>query len=250
MIAGTLEGFEDGELLAQLKKAVARAGVQTGWVRAIGEVSDVIVAKGGRPIGNFERATLVSLDASVSDAGKTIRAMAVLAVNAGGVPLTVSGELLSATCEDVQVGIMAFGASAPTETASYVAAEPTAAAKPAAKPASQPRRPERPQRPQPKAPRKPSKPAAASPASAWSRVAEVSAAVEAGDDWENEVDVDQLNRGDKLHHPALDVCTVVNVISDDAIKVQLPNRAVRKLSMKPFVITKEGPGVFRLHKRS
>ena len=72
----------------------------------------------------------------------------------------------------------------------------------------------------------------------WGAVAAVSATAAAGgwgeDSDDGEVDVDELERGDVLKHPQLAECRVVSVISDDAVKVQLPNGSVRKLVMRGF----------------
>jgi hypothetical protein len=108
--------------------------------------------------------------------------------------------------------------------------------------------------PRPSPAPRPERSAAAAPPKAkasagdWARVVEASQNV-ADDEDDGEIDVDELKRGDVLLHPSLAECTILAVISDDAVKVQLPNGSVRKLVMRNFQLFAEGGGNFRVEKR-
>ncbi len=305
---GSLQGYVDGELIARVEEACAARGLTAGWVRGLGSVKNARLGRNGDVFAVYDEATLVSLDASVATlVGRaTVRATAVLSVDCGGVPMTVSGELVSATCKQVELAFFGFDGIAATRQAGpggsmtleveevegaapAVAAAPRAAA-PAPAPAprsapapsrtasstpsrtasSTPSRTERTPRPELEQSRSDRRdrlePLAANRGTAsrqraagasgggkaadWSTVAAVSAAVSAGTDLENEIDVDELLRGDVLQHPALSACTVVKVVSDDAIKVQLADGSVRKLMMRPFRILRDGEGRnFKIEKR-
>ena len=73
--------------------------------------------------------------------------------------------------------------------------------------------------------------------------------IESGETGED-VDVEDLQRGD-VPHPTLNQCTVVQVLGDDALRVRVPNGAVRKLMMRPFRLLQDGSErVFRIEKKS
>lgn len=325
---GVLRAFRDGDLIDAVEELCVEAEATSGWVRGFGTAEDVRVEVGSGEV-HFDEAMIGSMDGSVARIGDrvSVRLAVVITSTAAGVPVTVSGYLLSARCADVEVALLPFGAEAtrvavsggvprlevsgagsPVHSARGVAraaerpndmpTRPVAAAPSALRTAEregssgQPRPsegrasvpsvasaersgggPSRPASgaaglaerarggaPQPaaEAPRPAvdsPRPAAEAPrpvasAGDWAAVAAASAKVSAGD-WEEdgEVDVDELERGDTLRHPALDVCTVVGVISDDAVKVRLPNGSVRKLVMRGFRLFREGDNAFRIEKK-
>lgn len=268
-----LETISGHELSSSIKTAASRLGIESGFVRAFGFVRDAQLRVDGQLI-EASAATLVSLSGSVTSSGSkpVFRATAVLSYMSGGVPILVGGELVSAFADGVECWFDGVGDPAVSESKPPRRDGPAPRhAKPKPAPAavatpelpfesSQPEkveapiakapRPERPQarvaRPQPAA--APAAPKAKASPGNWARVLEASQSV-AEDEDDGEVDVDELERGNVLLHPSLAECTILAVISDDAVKVTLPNGSVRKLVMRNFRLFAEGDGKFRVEKR-
>ncbi len=267
-----LETISGHELASSIKMAASRLGIESGFVRAFGFVRDVQLRADGHLI-ETSAATLVSLTGSVTSVNSqpVFRGTALVTYVSGGVPITVGGELVSAFADGVECWFDGADAAAPKPARRD--GPPPRHAKP--KPETPPQlpfedvAPEKEKAPTPKAaaapkpapvkakpvPSRPApKPAASSPAKAkaspgdWARVLEASQNAISDED-DGEVDVDELERGDVLLHPSLDECTILAVISDDAVKVRLPNGSVRKLVMRNFQLFAEGDGMFRVEKR-
>jgi predicted DNA-binding protein with PD1-like motif len=259
-------------------------------IGTVRQVEVVTPGAASRVLASRGQAELCSFDASVAQLGgrPTVRAAAVLAVDTDGVTVLVAGSLVEAECVDVEVMVHASMNAAtrsmagdrpvlrPSESSQVVAERrvaaavaakpepvaapapkpspaptpspaprPVAAAAPPARPAAAPAAP--PARPVAAAP-----PAPAAPASAWAAVSAVSAQVQAGGayDDEDDVDTDDIERGDILLHPTLHKCTVVKVEGDDAIRVRVQNGAVRKLMLRPFrLLRTDEPRTFRIEKK-
>jgi len=250
------------DLYESLAEVGASFGARDGWVRGRGVVRDVRLSVQGPegPVVTFESsssATILSLDAPISD-GVVGRVSVVVVSLESGAPTVHAGYVDRAVVVDVELDVTGGApvaakpaASAPAATAPVATASASDAANPwaavaAASAASASARPA------PAAPAPAAKPAPApAPVAAnpWAAVAAASDAV--ADDEIEEVDPDELKRNDVLLHPKLGRCWVVSVINDNAVKVRLANRAVRKLMLTIFVIERTAePNVYGLTKRN
>ena len=284
-----------GSLVAAIEAACATHGVSAGWVRAIGEVRDVVLSRSAQGASSEQStyarqapASLLSFDGSVALLGDTptLRANALIALDADGASHVVGGALIDAEAVDVELFITPSSHAATrtrrgglrlrSDTEAEPAGStstPSAAAKraPAPAPAPAPKsdaasarsaaprrseppaaRPEREPAEQPPSPqvKRGAKRPKARPAVDWSAVEALSNQIESGETGED-VDVEDLQRGDVLLHPTLNQCTVVQVLGDDALRVRVPNGAVRKLMMRPFRLLQDGSErVFRIEKKS
>jgi predicted DNA-binding protein with PD1-like motif len=270
-------------LMASIEAWCDARGLTAGWVRALGTVRQVEVGEPGgatRVVSRRGDAQLCSFDGSIAQlAGRpTVRATTVLSVDTDGVSSLVAGALVEAECVDVELMIHASANAAtrtmageqpvlrPSESAQAVAERRVAeavAAKPEVAPAPNAPRPVAPKPVAAPAPRPSAPPAAPAPrasaavptpapASAWAQVSAVSEEVQAGGGFEDEddVDTDDIERGDILLHPTLHKCTVVKVEGDDAIRVRVQNGAVRKLMLRPFrLLRTDEPRTFRIEKK-
>ena len=256
-----------GSSLRDAVESHARAlGAGSSFVRGFGFVRDAVVRVGDHEV-RAAAATLVSLTGSahVTGDGVVFRATAVLSHSVGGLPVLIGGELVEARADGVECVFDRTGS--PTPAVAPADAPPPAHAKLPPKavepPADEvgpvvvvkPAKPPKPVLPKKSAqmtdhrspPKRAEKPKATS--ADWARVLAASQESSATDD-DGEIDVDELERGDIILHPSLEECTILAVISDDAVKVQLPNGSVRKLVMRNFRLFADGDGQYRVEKRA
>ena len=243
-------------------------GVTTAWVTAQGAVRSVAFACGTSAV-SWGPSTLASLTGVF--AGGELNGSVVVASDAGGLPVTAAGRFVRAACDGVWARVESeatFAAATarvrelaerpPTEPARQVVAPaPAPPPRPAPAPAPPVARPTIAPAPavpprQPASPMTPERAAIAAaaarpggppraepaPASAWANVAKASQAFDDGGD--DELDVEDLERGDVLLHPSLAKCTVVSIVGEDAVQVRLANGSVRKLKMTEFRLFREG----------
>jgi hypothetical protein len=259
----SMQTFANSSLREAVESHVRALGSGSCFVRGFGFVRGAIVRVGDQEL-TVSAATLVSLTGSahVADDGVVFRATAVLSHSVGGVPVLIGGELLAAEADGVEcvfdrATVESVNVSAPDDA-------PPAHAKPAAPSSPVPvaSTPVRVGEPAPEKLAKPSIPKkapvrrenkraskAVATSADWARVLAASQEATASDA-DGEVDVDELERGDILLHPSLEECTILAVISDDAVKVRLPNGSVRKLVMRNFRLFSEGDGRYRVEKRA
>ena len=263
----SIHTFSGSSLNEVVESHVRTLGFGSSFVRGFGFVTDAVVRIGDQEV-RVNAGTLVSLIGSAHLDGDSVvfRATVVLSHSVGGVPVLVGGELVEARAEGVECCFTGAKqpAVAPADAPPPAHAKPAPKAKvsapaqeqteaPAAKPPPEklPKRsvakeftaPERRSPPKKRA----EKPRATS--ADWARVLAASQDMSASGD-DGEIDVDELERGDVLLHPSLDECTILAVISDDAVKVRLPNGSVRKLVMRNFRLFADGDGRFRVEKRA
>ncbi|MCB9520465.1 MAG: hypothetical protein H6699_06280 [Myxococcales bacterium] len=272
------------ELVTTIATLCDAAGVAEAWIRAVGRADSARLRVGAVDV-EIGECVLASFDARwrASNGGWQLRATAVVSFSTGGIPQTVAGEVTRLVCDDIDV-VFVGGAEAPDGAVPTGSAPPPPAeratsspaerrtsspAAPSSSPASRPaptpapsgassleRAPSpapRPAEGRPAAsPTRREAPAPSpAPASAWARVAAVSQAVSAGAGDDDEVDVDELQRGDVLLHPSLAKCIVVGVAGDDALNVRLANGSVRKLKMSELRLVREGSDrVFRIERKA
>lgn len=256
-----LKRLTNGPLDELLGEAASSLGVRAGFVRGLGFVRDARIRVGESEV-TVTNATVVALNATVHTGDSTlVRATATLSYSYGGVPVVVAGEVIAADVESLECWIdgAPSPARAPDDAPPPQHAKPKAAAVEPAVQSTAPAKAERTATPKATRPNRPA-PRASSPAEPkiapkpkaspadWARVVAASQDLTEQDD--GEIDVDELERGDVLLHPSLDACTILAVISDDAVKVRLPNGSVRKLVMRNFRLFAEGGGRFRVEKRA
>lgn len=248
-----LQTLTNGPLHELISEAGTRLGLESGFVRGLGFVRSARVRVGDCEVV-VSSATVVGLNATVhTGSGGHVRATGTFSYSSGGIPVVVAGEVVEADVESLECWF--DGVPAPTRAP--VDAPPPRHAKPAVAPAPAPApAPPSPAKEKtiPKAAPKPKRSSAklaakpkASP-SDWARV--VAASQNLVDEDDGEVDVDELERGGLLLHPSLNECTILAVISDDAVKVRLPNGSVRKLVMRNFRVFADGDGRYRVEKRA
>lgn len=194
---------------------------------------------------------------------------AIVSASCGGVPVLVGGRLIAG--EAVALTLVVQPAAGEGESVAAtrtppapVAASPLSASQPSrhASAGSGPRD-EPDARPAPRASSDDvrSTPAASSPggvrpsssptAGGWSRVAAVSAQVAGLDADDQEVDADDLERGDVLLHPKLGRCLMLGLSGSDAVRIRVPSGSARKLTLRPFRVYRTGNGrEFELRMRS
>lgn len=259
-----------GESLdSALERVRSEAGAEAVHARAFGTISGVeVLLPDGEGVLSVLRhdatAELVQCDALASEDG--VHCSGVVSLVVGGVPLTIGGRLRIAAALDVTLVIHVVGASdvlaasvsmPESPSRGPVVVERGGSAAGAREPAAA-------------APRASSGGRASGAAAvesslgvsggraaggghvgggsgvasgqgAWARVAAVSATVQgAEDDDDDEVDADDLERGDVLLHPKLGRCRVLGQSGVDAVRVQVPSGSPRKLMMRPFRIFRCG----------
>ncbi len=225
------------DVVLAVEGACADRGIDVAWVRLSGVVSSARVVVDG-PDGDVTAwdaaapATLVSCDGLVAARGGSLRLTlsGVLASAMSGAPSFAAGRIARATAVAVNAWI-----SLPADEH---AAPPSRAAAPVDRASLPPRA----------TPTHPIAPATAPAAggAGWGRVAAASDRAREDDSALEEVDTDELSRGDILIHPKLGNCRVLGVVSDDAVRVQVPSGSPRKLMMRVFKMFREGDGRYRL----
>ena len=251
------------DLYESLAEVCASGGVARAWIRGRGTVRDVRLSVTGPrgPVVTFETAetvTVLSLDAPVTDSVVGRVSVVVVSLESGA-PTVHAGYVDRATVVDVELDVAssapvaaapavqaladasAASGGATSDADPWAAVAAASAATASSRPARAPTRPE----PRKATPVMPKKPMTSDP---WAAVAAASDAL--ADDEVEEIDPDELKRNDVLLHPKLGRCWVVAVINDNAVKVRLANRAVRKLMLTIFVIERTSEdNVYALTKR-
>lgn len=189
---------------------------------------------------------LVSSDLWLGPEGELHGTVVLAALAAGALPVLTGGRLLMATCGEVEAERVAVEAAAVSAKAYGSSAAEAAPSAPEKAPMDATSRGSR-------AAATEARPAApAAPAvSGWAAVAAASATVQAAAEEDEEIDADELERGDVLLHPVLGRCRVLGLLGGDAVKVQIGGRSdSRKLVLRVFRILRQGDTrEFRLEKR-
>ena len=228
-------------------EALRPADREPAWLRAVGRLSSLSIAVPNTGAQHFEGdIELLSLEGRF---GGTLRVVAAIGVGSGHA-VTVGGVLLQACFVEGDalvddagtadaLGLVerpAVPGSAPRGPAEDVAPPrpPTPASGRGGSPASQPAV-------APVAPR----------AAAWAQVAAASEELVSRLDDDDEIESDELVRGNVLVHPTLGRCRVLQIVGVDMVRVQLPSRSTpQKLMLRPFRVVKtDEAGCFRLDKR-
>lgn len=225
------------DVVLAVEGACADRGIDVAWVRLSGVVSSARVVVDG-PEGEVTAwdaaapATLVSCDGLVAARGGSLRLTlsGVLASAMSGAPAFAAGRVARATA----VAVNAWITMPSDEQASATTHAPPAIDRASLPPRATPTQPIAPA------------PAPAAGGGSWGRVAAASDRAREDDAALEEVDTDELSRGDILIHPKLGNCRVLGVVSDDAVRVQVPSGSPRKLMMRVFRMYREGDGRFRL----
>jgi hypothetical protein len=275
------------DLLAAVSSLFHEQGVSQGWARVCGSVAGyrLAVADGAheRTVEWKGSAHVVSCDVAWRGSGPhagASTAWVVLAMDVGGVPTVRAGRLVSAQILSADAWLATNAAAPPPGRART--AEEVAASRPAAmdegeddapiRPVAPTRPPEIINRPQPAAaaparpaplpaapaPRPipapaPSGPPAGGPSkpASWADVADISARLKAAglEEDDDEIDPDDLQAGDRLHHPVLGEIRIKSVVGDSAIMVVGRDGRPRKMTLTPFEVRRRTDGSYELQHR-
>jgi hypothetical protein len=249
-----MQRLDSAEDLYEALAGVAGGSLASAWIRGRGTLRDVRLSVPGPsgPVVVLDDdgvVTLVSMDVSVHD-GVVDRVSAVVVSLASGVASVHAGYVDRAMVVDIEVDV---SGSAPANTDAPASVSPSRAAAQADDPWQAVAAASASQVPASSG----SNSAAGTSKSAsnaslepdpWAAVAAASDSLGTGP--VDEVDPDELRRNDVLLHPSLGRCYVVSVINDNAVKVRLANRSVRKLMLTIFVLERtDEPQVYTLTKR-